>query len=181
MCVYTYSKWIWIGNQVRIVTLLKKILHYIEYQSSVRCVAIYSFNELFAFKSLVCRHIVQVQNFWWNIKFKSRHNFVELGTFDWYEWVPTRQLKDVAPPLEYSVEWREAFDNYCGSLESMVLFQHGQHDRRHLGKFTRQTKPQHFRNARHAEIHTHDSGAGKLCTSWNSVLLASANSDRASD
>lgn len=54
----------------------------------------------------------------------------------------------------------------------MVLFQHGQHDRRHLGQFTRQTKPQHFTNARRTEIHTHDSGAGKLCTTWNATLLS---------
>lgn len=72
------------------------------------------------------------------------------------------------------MEWakdRNSGVQSLGSVEYMILFRHGQHDRRHLGQFTRHIKPQYFKNARLTEIHTHDSGSGKLCETWNATLF----------
>lgn len=92
--------------------------------------------------------------------------------------VPTRLVNISAPGKRSSVESepsREVANNVSFRLLWTLHLRHGQHDGRHVGQFTCQTQREDFRNARGAEIHTHDTCTGNMHTSDLLVNNCSVN------
>lgn len=69
----------------------------------------------------------------------------------------------------------EVANNVSFRLLWTLHLRHGQHDGRHVGQFTCQTQREDFRNARGAEIHTHDTCTGNMHTSDLLVNNCSVN------
>lgn len=92
--------------------------------------------------------------------------------------VPTRLVNISAPGKRSSVESepsREVANSVSFRLLWTLHLRHGQHDGRHVGQFTCQTQREDFRNARGAEIHTHDTCTGNMHTSDLLVNNCSVN------